>query len=387
MTEAAERAAVVAEFTALKHDLAASLTGTPVVADIVARALSAGPNFDVVTLSRRQPEHEWTVGQYIARLVSAERIDRGRVLLAEHSDLLGQLAARFGAPPETLVAIWGIESRYGEACGTASVVRSLATLAIADDRRGAFWRGELAALCTLMRDGRLASADLSGSWAGALGQTQFMPSTLAAHGVDFDRDGLCDVLRSPADALASAANYLKASGWPAQKPWGINVAITPDFSWDAWSPDEQKPLSAWLIAGLDVTDPASPLGDDTPLRLIAPEGAEAPLFLVSGAFNALLAYNPAVSYALAVGLLGDAIAGRPGPAQTWRQASAVLGRSDRVTLQKAMSARGHDTGGIDGILGPKSRSAIRACQQSAGLPADGFPTRALLQHLTQGSRI
>jgi membrane-bound lytic murein transglycosylase B len=343
------------------------------------------PDPDVIGLAARQPEHTKATGAYVTGLVGQTRIDTGRQLAAAHANLLEAIEAAYGVNRHILVAIWGVESAYGTEMGTRRVIRSLATLAMADARRAPFWQRELIAALRMLQDGAIAPEKLVGSWAGAVGHTQFIPSTYNARAVDFDKDGRRDVWETVADALASSANYLRASGWVAGSPWGFEVALPPgfDFAWSA--PGRVRTLAEWqaagvrAVAGRDDLPPGLPSG--LPLQLVLPAGARGPAFLVTGNFRALLKYNQSASYALAVGHLADRIAGGAALATPWPADDKPLSRTEREELQALLAVWGLDTGGLDGIIGDRTRAAIRITQRTFRLDEDGHPSVELLQRL------
>jgi membrane-bound lytic murein transglycosylase B len=339
---------------------------------------------EVAGLAAAQTEHERTVGQYLALLVTPERIELGRQKLSEHPQTLAALESRFGVDRHVLVALWGVETRYGASLGTRSVIRALTTLALEDPRRPEFWRIELLQAMRMVERGDIAQAAMLGSWAGALGHTQFMPSTFNRFAVDFDGDGKRDLLGSVADGLASAANYLNSSGWQRGEPWGFEVVLPSEFDYGLSTPTPMRPLAFWRDRG--VTRPGNAdLGSSVAdYRLILPAGARGPALLVNRNFGALLRYNPAVSYALAVGHLGDRLAGKGAISASW-PAEPAMSRADRQELQQRLAALGLDTGGVDGIIGSLTRTAIRSYQKSQGLPEDGHPDAALLERL-RGAR-
>ena len=337
------------------------------------------PDPEVLQLAGSQPEQVKPPGVYLTDLVTPERIAAGRRKLAEHADLLAAIEAAYGVDRHILLAVWGIESYYGTLKGTRAIVRSLATLAIADARRANFWRSELLAALRILQDGVAAPSGLIGSWAGATGHTQFMPSTYVAHAVDFDKDGRRDIWETVADALASTANVLRASGWAAGVPWGFEVTLPAGFDY-AWSaPGRARTWEQWQAA--DVRGTGGRAASDQPLALRLPAGARGPAFLVSGNFRVLLRYNNATPYALAVGHLADRIAGGAPLAAPWPSPDQALGRSEREELQRLLMARGLDTGGLDGIIGDQTRAAIRATQRALALAEDGHPSAELLQRL------
>ena len=289
--------------------------------------------------------------------------------------------AAYGVDRHVLLAIWGVESAYGTAMGSRSVVRSLATLAVTDARRAPFWRSELITALRILQDGQTAPEAFVGSWAGATGHTQFIPSAYAAHAVDFDKDGRRDIWGTVADALASTANYLRTSGWSANAPWGFEVILPPGFDY-AWSaPGRPQALSQWLAAGVRIPAGPANLQLGLPLQLVLPAGAQGPAFLVTKNFRAILRYNNATAYALAVGHLADRIAGGAPLTAAWPAGDKPLGRGEREELQRLLAARGLDTGGFDGIMGDQTRAAIRSTQRSLKLAEDGHPSFELLQRL------
>ena len=336
---------------------------------------------EVVRLATSQPEHVKPPGAYVADLVTPERVEIGRALAAKHAATLAAIEQAYGVDRHVLLAIWGVESAYGTSTGWRSVVRSLATLAVADARRAPFWRNELIAALRILQDGQTAPETFVGSWAGASGHTQFIPSAYTAHAVDFDKDGRRDIWGTVADALASTANYLRTSGWSAGAPWGIEVILPSgfDYSWSA--PGRPQTLSQWLAAGVRIPTSSANLQLGLPLQLVLPAGAQGPAFLVTKNFRAILRYNNATAYALAVGHLADRIAGKTALMAAWPSADKALGRGEREEMQRLLTARGHDTGGVDGIMGDQTRAAIRATQRTLKLAEDGHPSFELLQRL------
>jgi peptidoglycan lytic transglycosylase B len=340
------------------------------------------PDSAVAELAVRQPEHAMTPGAYVEHLVTEERIAAGRRLVGVHGALLESIEAAYGVDRHVLLAVWGIESAYGTAKGARSVIRSLATLAMVDARRAALWKRELIAALRMLQDGAADPATLVGSWAGAMGHTQFIPSTYGAHAVDFDKDGRRDVWDTVADALASTANYLRRCGWVAGTPWGFEVILPPGFDY-AWStPGRSRSLAEWQAIGVQpAAGSRQASGPAQPLQLVLPAGARGPAFLVSGNVRALLKYNQSLAYALAVGHLADRIAGGAALVRAWPVHDRSLTRAEREELQRLLLSWGFSTGGIDGIVGDETRSAIRATQRLLSLAEDGHPTIELLRRL------
>ncbi|MFM2421791.1 MAG: hypothetical protein RL291_321 [Pseudomonadota bacterium] len=345
------------------------------------------PDLDVMAASLSQPEFSRSAGEYVNLLVSETRIEMGREKATEHARLLGELERKFGVPGTVLVAIWGVESNFGASMGSRSVIRSLATLALMDQRRPLFWRGELLAALTILERGDIALEQFVGSWAGAMGHTQFIPSTYLAHAVDADGDTKRNIWSSITDALGSTASYLKASDWDSEVPWGFEVTLPPNHDFSANGPGSVATIQQWIERGVAITDVKQRTFADTgakdvgPLTLHLPAGADGPAFLTSKNFRALLRYNNAVSYALAVAHLSDRIAGRGTFAKAWPETDKALSRSEREELQSLLIKRGFDVGAIDGFIGTQTRNAIRAYQKSAGLVEDGHPNGVLLGRL------
>ena len=375
-------------FAADVGDWRAAALAAGVSATTISRALD-----DLVADERvlervaHQAEHELSVADYLARLVSDARVATGMRMCREHEALLHRIERQFGVSQQVLVAIWGIESNFGEAAGTFHVVRALATLASHDRRRRSFWCAQLVAALTILDAGDVAAERFCGSWAGAMGHTQFMPTTYLEHAVDFDGDGRRDIWTSIADALASAANYLSVSGWKPHMPWGSEVTLGPGFDYSTYCDDERRTTEDWARA--EVSLPTTLLqacnaGDRLSLLLAA--GSEGPAFLTTCNFDALLAYNASNAYALAVAHLADRIDGGGGLCGQWPTA-APLSRDERVKLQRLLMAEGFDTGGDDGILGRLSRRAIRSYQLRCGLPGDGYHSRALLDRIERAAGV
>jgi len=348
-----------------------------------------GVRLDQTILERDafQPEFERPVWDYLASAVSADRIERGRERLARHRALFEQVRGRFGVQPEYIAAIWGIESAYGAAAGNTPVVGALVTLAYGG-RRTAWACEELAAAFKILDAGG-GRARLVGSWAGATGQTQFMPSKILSFGVDFDHNGQVDLWSELGDVFASTANYLKGHGWKADQPWGIEVALPEGFDYALADPARPRSLAAWAdlkvraVGGRTLADGGlgGNLAGDLEGAIILPGGYKGPAFLVFGNFRTIMKYNYSTSYALAVSLLADRLAGRPGVMGAWPVGERPLKRAERETLQQGLEAAGYPVGVVDGVVGAQTQSAIRGYQKAHGLPADGFANSGLLERL------
>ncbi len=347
-----------------------------------------GVELDPEILDRltNQPELTSAPWDYVGIRVSENRIANGQAKLAEHGILLLDLEALYGVDRHILLAIWGMESNYGGMQGNHGIIRSLATLSVIDSRRPQFWRTELLKALAILERGDIAPEKMTGSWAGAMGHMQFMPSSFLAQAVDHDGDGRRDIWGSVPDALASAANYMKRAKWRPGEPWGFEVVLPETFDHGQSAPGVARPLAEWQKLG--VTRPAGvpPIETSAPLSLLLPAGARGPAFLVTGNFRAILAYNNAVPYALAVGHLADRIAGGVPIAGFWPTDDAPLDKAGREEMQRRLVGLGFETGTIDGVIGSQTRTAVRAFQKRAGLPEDGYPGTSLLKRLRQDTR-
>ena len=335
----------------------------------------------VVELDRAQPEFLRTVWGYLDSAVSPQRVARGQEKLLQFRVEADAAAARYGVPPNIVVAIWGAESNYGGNFGNIPTIDALATLAF-EGRREDWARGQLLAALRILQNGDIDRAQMIGSWAGAMGQTQFLPSVFLAHAVDADGDGRRDIWGSMADVMASTANFLAHSGWQADQPWGVEVQLPPGFDVGRADAALRQPTAQWLAEGLRSMDGAS-LPELTDATLVLPAGAGGPAFLVGPNFRAILRYNNSTSYALSVGLLAQRLAGGPGVQAPWPRDLPALTRTQLQALQTALNERGFDSGTPDGLMGPATRDGLRRYQRSVGLPADGYPTLDLLQRLQQ----
>lgn len=333
----------------------------------------------VVELDRAQPEFTRPPWAYLDSAVSPQRIAQGREQRRQYADALDAAAQRYGVPASVVTAIWGMESNYGRNFGSFRTVDALATLAY-DGRRSAWAQRELLAALRIVDQGDIAADALIGSWAGAMGHTQFLPSVFLAHAVDADGDGRRDIWGSVPDVVASTANFLAHSGWKSGEPWGAEVLLPPGFDYARAELSVRQASSDWAAEGVRGVD-----GTELPrlqdASVLTPAGARGPAILVGPNFRALLRYNNSVNYALAVGLLARQIDGGAGLASAWPRELQPLSRSEVRALQEALNARGLDTGTPDGVAGPATRAGVRRYQQSVGLPADGYATRELLQRL------
>ena len=333
----------------------------------------------VIQLDQSQPEFNRTVWSYLDNAVSPQRITKGQGKLLQLRPQRDALSARYGVPTEILVAIWGMESNYGGYVGDIPTIDALATLGF-EGRREAWARGQLLAALKILQNGDIDRAQMIGSWAGAMGQTQFLPSNFLAYAVDADGDGRRDIWGSVPDVMASTANFLASSGWKAGQPWGLEVTLPPGFDYARADDAVRLPASAWATEGVQSMN-RMPLPALTDSSILLPAGARGPAFLVGPNFRTILRYNNSTSYALAVGLLAQQVAGGGAVQAPWPRDMPALARSQLLALQTALNARGFDSGTPDGVMGPATRDGIRRYQRSLGLPADGYPTPELLQRL------
>lgn len=349
----------------------------PRVFDAAFAGISPDPG--VIAADRSQPEFTRPVWEYLAGALSTQRVRSGQTNLSRHAETLDSIEKRYGVDRQTLVAIWGLESNFGRVMGSRSVIRSLATLAY-EGRRPQFARDQLLAALQILQSGDVQASRMTGSWAGAMGQTQFIPTTYHQHAVDFDGDGRRDIWDSPADALASTAHYLKASGWRQGQPWGFEVSLPRGFDYALADMGLRQSLREWRLAGVRLPD--SQGGAEREMAsLLLPAGHRAPAFLVLDNFRSILKYNNSTTYALAIGLLSERFQNRGHILGNWPRDDRPLSRTERIELQERLASNGFDPGSADGIIGANTRRAVRGYQQRLGWPADGYPTRQLLQRL------
>ena len=374
-----------AQFQQCMAGLRAPALATGVSADAFDRhAAAVVPDMGVLPLLDRQPEFSTPLWDYLAALVDSRRIREGRERLQAHAGLLREVEARFGVDPATVVAVWGVESDYGQNFGRRPLLQSLGTLACFG-RRQPFFRSEFFEVLKIVQRGDVAVDDLRGSWAGAFGHTQFMPSTYNRIAVDFDGDGRRDLVGSIPDALGSTANYLARSGWRSGQPWGHEVRLPAGFNPALAGRTKRKTLREWQALGVARMD-GQPftLPPDTRSAVLVPTGMDGPAFIVFRNYDAIYSYNAAESYALAIALLANALRDEPGLVAAWPTDDPGLGRDERMELQRLLAARGHEIGAIDGIIGTASREAVRREQARLGLPADGRAGTKLLEALRAG---
>lgn len=349
----------------------------PVVTDVLG-ALRHQPR--VIELDRSQPEFRQSFAAYLRARVSDTRVGRGRELLAVHRQLLNRLTREYGIPGHYLISFWGMETNFGGYLGGMPTLDSLATLAC-DPRRSEFFTGELiTALQLLSREG-LDPAAMRGSWAGAMGHTQFMPSAYMAHAVDGDGDGSIDLWSSEVDALTSAANYLARLGWRRGERWGREVALPDGFPYAETGFSHSAPLAGWRALGVRQADGSELPSADMEASILVPMGHAGPAFVVYANFEVIMAWNRSQAYAIAVGHLADRIAGGGGLEASLPAVESAPSRSQIRGLQQGLAQAGFDPGEPDGMLGPATRAALRAWQQANDRVADGYADRDTLSAL------
>ena len=340
------------------------------------------PDMSVIDKLNFQPEFRTAIWDYLAGLVDDQRVAEGTAMLAQHADTLARVSERYGVDPATVVAVWGVESNFGQTFGKSPLVQSLGTLSCFG-RRQAYFRTELYATLRILQAGHIAPERLVGSWAGAFGHTQFMPSTFERLAVDFDGDGKANLMDSTPDALASTANFLAKAGWQTGQPWGFEVKLPSGFNTSNEGRRTKRTMDDWTARGVRRVD-GSALPAMGSAGLLTPAGPQGPAFLVLRNFDAIYSYNAAESYGLAIAHLSDRLRGG-GPFVTpWPTDDPGLSRAERREVQTLLIARGHDIGEVDGMLGDKSRVAIRAEQTRMGQEATGRAGQKLLKALRGG---
>jgi lytic murein transglycosylase len=338
------------------------------------------PDLRIMDLMDSQPEFSKPVWDYVDTLVTDTRIQRGREMLAAHRATFDAAERSFGVDRHVIAAIWGIESNYGTRIGDRSVIRSTATLACVG-RRQSYFREEFLATLDILQRGDLRAADMRGSWAGAFGPTQFMPTVYRQHALDFDGDGRRDLVNSTADMIASTANFLKKSGWKPGQTWGYEVVVPKGFNYMLADRTKEQTIAQLERLGVRRVGNRSFPNRGEHGYLMVPAGARGPSFLMLPNFRAILRYNPAEAYALAIGHLSDRLRGGQPFIQPWPRDEQVLSRSERLEMQQLLARQGFDVGEPDGRLGGKTRIAVRSFQASAGLVPDGFASGSVLAKL------
>ncbi|WP_409432433.1 lytic murein transglycosylase [Litorimonas sp. RW-G-Af-16] len=350
--------------------------------DLVARLIApATINPKAIERDKTQPEFTKPVWSYVDGAASASRVNSGETKLANFRTTFDAIEARYQVPRHILTAIWGLETAYGKIMGSDDMVSSLATLAY-QGRRRTFAEREMLALLEMVQDGYVRQDQLVGSWTGAMGMTQFIPTTFRDYAVDFDGDGNKDLWESEADALGSAAHYLSRHGWRASEPVMEEVRVVDGFDYGL-TETTKRTVNQWTTAGV-MTMNGQPWTADAGFleaKLIAPGGHRGPKFLIFKNFDVIKKYNNSTSYAMGINVLGEALRGNTVISTPWPRENEALSFEDKKTMQRKLTALGYSTGGVDGQVGPNTRKAIRAWQNSLGLPADGYMEQDLLARL------
>lgn len=339
-----------------------------------------GVNDRVVELDNRQPEFTRAIWEYLDSAVSKSRIDTGRTKAADFDRTLQLIETAYGVDKEVIVAVWGLESAYGFNYGSIPVIESLSSLAY-DGRRHKFAEEQLISALKIIQSGDVTPGRMVGSWAGAMGHTQFIPTSYDAYAVDFTGDGRRDVWSDdPSDALASTANYLARFGWVLGAPWGVEVTLPAGFDYASADQSIRRPVADWRAAGVTAVGGGA-VPDHGDAAILLPAGANGPAFTVYKNFRVIKRYNNATSYAMAVGHLSDRIRGDGPFVATWPRDDRPLSRTEKKEMQSLLTRLGFSTGGVDGIIGPNSRIAIRAFQRARGLTPDGYASDKFLATL------
>lgn len=345
-------------------------------------------NDRVIELNENQPEFSRAIWDYMDGAVSSERVARGRSLMRQYRHTLGKAERGFGVPSSIVTAIWGLESNFGSNLGGFNVVEALATLGF-EGRRAPFGREQLIAALKILEEGDITPSRMVGSWAGAMGQTQFIPTVFLQYAKDGNGDGRRDLWDTRADVFVSTSNYLKEKGWQTGAPCFDEVRLPDGFDHSQADISIEKPVRDWGEAGVVLIDGRGlsrrkGQDRDAPSAIILPAGHKGPAFIAYPNFKVVLAYNNAISYALAICQLSQRFIGGPGFRKDWpRYEEPILARRDRVELQMLLGQKGLDVGEADGVIGRRTREAIRSYQRQVGMVPDGFPTQELLRRLRQ----
>jgi membrane-bound lytic murein transglycosylase B len=340
-------------------------------------------NSEVVDKDRNQAEFKRQIWDYLDSAASPDRVRNGQAALRRHARALAAIERTYGVEKEVVTAVWGLETAYGERRGTLPLIESVATLAY-DGRRGAFFEKQLIAALQILQSGDVAPRDMKGSWAGAMGHTQFIPTSYLAYAVDFTGDGKRDIWSDdPTDALASTAAYLKRFGWTKGQPWGVEVRLPRGFNAASAQRDNRKMPSQWAAQGVVGID-GRPVPDYGRAAILLPAGTQGAAFMIFDNFRVIERYNNADAYVIGVGHLSDRIKGGPEIQASWPRGYAPLSFDERKEMQRRLNAKGFTLEKIDGIIGPNTTNAIRAYQQSVGMAQDGFPSQDVLKRLRGG---
>jgi membrane-bound lytic murein transglycosylase B len=335
---------------------------------------------EVIERDRNQTEFKRSLQDYLAIAASAERVAKGQAAYARHRATLDAIERRYGVEGNVVAAVWGLESFFGERRGDIPVVSAVATLAY-EGRRGAFFEKQLVAALKILENGDITAERMTGSWAGAMGHTQFIPTSYQLFAVDFTGDGRRDIWSDdPSDALASTAAYLAKSGWVKGQPWGVEVRLPAGFNAGFAGRGSSRSTADWAAMGVRDMD-GNTVPNHGAASILLPEGMAGPAFMTFRNFTAITRYNNSESYVIGVGHLSDRILGRPPIRGDFPPDANGMQIGDRQEMQRLLTSRGFDTEGDDGVIGPKTRSAISAFQASRGMVVTGEPSLDLLANL------
>ncbi|MFN0264684.1 lytic murein transglycosylase [Tepidamorphus sp. 3E244] len=341
------------------------------------------PDPKVIAQTRKQAEFVKPIWEYLSTAVSDQRVSTGREKFAAYRSTIANIEQRFGVEGNVVLAIWGMETNYGGYMGKNNAVRALATLAY-HNYRGDFFRNELINALVILEQGHTQARNMEGSWAGAMGHTQFMPSSFMKYAADYDGDGHKDIWNKVPDALASTANYLKSFGWRTGETWGYEVDLPPGFNYALADEKTERTLGEWRKLGITRTRGREFPRPSDRATLVVPAGARGPAFLMLPNFGVIKRYNNATAYALGVGHLADRIIGGGPFEKSWPEGEPGMSRKDTEEMQRLLTRRGFDAGKPDGKAGPSTRAAVRAYQKARGIVADGYPSHAILKQLRTG---
>ena len=335
---------------------------------------------NIIKHDRNQSEFTKTIWEYLDSAASDTRIENGKEALRLQRNTLDRIEARYGVEKEIVVAVWGLESAYGQFRGENNIIQSLATLAY-DGRRGAFFEQQLVAALQILQSGDTTPGNMTGSWAGAMGHTQFIPTSYLSYAVDFTGDGKRDIWsEDPSDALASTAAYLAGFGWVKGQPWGVEVKLPPGFDYASASRSVNKSPGEWARLGILAVN-GSAVPNYGPASILLPAGGQGAAFMIFKNFSVIERYNTADAYVIGVGHLSDRIKGGPPIKSNWPRDDRALTFDERMEMQERLTTKGFDTKGIDGKIGPKTIEAVRNYQRSVGLAPDGYASLTLLKKL------
>lgn len=374
------------DFQSCLQNIRAEATRQGVPASIIdAGFRGLTPDQKVVDLDSRQPEFSLTYGKYVGNAVTADRVSRGQQKLAQYRGLLDQLQSEYGVPPQYIMSFWGMETNYGTYMGDFSALRSVATLACMT-KRTVFFSNETVQALKILSNNHMTTQQMKGSWAGALGNMQFMPSTFMKYAVDRDGNGKIDIWNSLPDAFASAANFLRGIGFKPGLPAAEEVVLPQNFPLDQADTTVDKSVRAWSQMGVKRAAGGALPASDENASIILPAGWRGPAFILYPNFKAVMNWNRSTLYALAVTVLAQQIAGGPQVMHTPPDDDQPLSHGTVVDMQTRLARLGFYSDETDGLLGPKTRSAVRLFQKQAGMPADGHPTNEVIAKLQQSAR-